>query len=132
VALALADQMGAGRAGWYSYDWIDNGGHPTANSIRPEYQQVAPGDVMPATPGMADAFCVTMIQPPRDLVIPLPPVRRMHIDWRVCLRLYPTAKDTAARKYERMDFIGVDNRQFEIAPEGRACYRPPFHLQMIR
>ena len=23
-------QMGAGRAGWYSYDWIDNGGHPCA------------------------------------------------------------------------------------------------------
>jgi uncharacterized protein YndB with AHSA1/START domain len=65
-------QMGAGRAGWYSYDWIDNGGHPSANSIRPEYQQVAPGDVMPATPGMADAFCVTMIQPPRDLVLTVP------------------------------------------------------------
>ncbi len=28
-------QMGAGRAGWYSYDWIDNGGHPSASSIRP-------------------------------------------------------------------------------------------------
>jgi uncharacterized protein YndB with AHSA1/START domain len=65
-------QMGAGRAGWYSYDWIDNGGHPSANSIRPEYQQVAPGDVMPATPGMADAFCVTTVQPQHDLVLTVP------------------------------------------------------------
>jgi hypothetical protein len=65
-------QMGAGRAGWYSYDWIDNGGHPSANSIRPEYQQVAPGDIMPATPGMADAFCVTTVQPPHDLVLTVP------------------------------------------------------------
>jgi len=65
-------QMGAGRAGWYSYDWIDNGGHPSANSIRPEYQQVAPGDVMPATAGMADAFCVTTVQPQHDLVLTVP------------------------------------------------------------
>lgn len=65
-------QMGAGRAGWYSYDWIDNGGHPSANSVRPEYQQVAPGDVMPATPGMTDAFRVTTVQPPHDLVLTVP------------------------------------------------------------
>ncbi len=65
-------QIGAGRAGWYSYDWIDNGGHPSANSVRPEYQQVAPGDVMPATPGMEDAFCVTTFEPPHDLVLTVP------------------------------------------------------------
>jgi hypothetical protein len=65
-------QMGAGRAGWYSYDWIDNGGHPSADSIRPEYQQIAPGDVLPATPGMADAFRVTTVRPPYDLVLTVP------------------------------------------------------------
>ena len=65
-------QMGAGRAGWYSYDWIDNGGHPSANSIQPEYLQIAPGDVMPATPGMGDAFRVTTVQPPYDLVLTVP------------------------------------------------------------
>jgi hypothetical protein len=26
-------QMGAGRGGWYSWDRIDNGSHPSANSI---------------------------------------------------------------------------------------------------
>ncbi len=65
-------QMGAGRAGWYSYDWIDNGGHPSASSIRPEYQQVEPGDVMPATPGMTDVFCATIVRPPHDLVLTVP------------------------------------------------------------
>ena len=64
--------MGVGRVGWYSYDWIDNGGHPSANSIRPEYQQIAPGDVMPATPGMKDVFCVTTVRPPHDLVLTVP------------------------------------------------------------
>jgi hypothetical protein len=24
-------QLGYGRAGWYSYDWIDNDGHPSAD-----------------------------------------------------------------------------------------------------
>jgi hypothetical protein len=36
-------QMGAGRAGWYSYDWIDNGGHPSANAILPAYQACRSG-----------------------------------------------------------------------------------------
>src|ERR1700737_849457 len=33
-------QMGAGRAGWYSYDWIDNDGRPRATKIVP---QLIPG-----------------------------------------------------------------------------------------
>jgi len=60
-------QMGAGRAGWYSYDWIDNGGHQSTNAILPQHQQIAPGDVMPATPGMTDAFRVAIVKPPYDL-----------------------------------------------------------------
>jgi uncharacterized protein YndB with AHSA1/START domain len=65
-------QMGAGRAGWYSFDWIDNGGHPSANSIRPEYQQVAPGELMPAIPGATDAFRVNTVRPAHDLVLTVP------------------------------------------------------------
>jgi len=65
-------QMGAGRAGWYSYDSIDNGGHPSVNAILPEHQHVAPGDIMPATPGMTDAFCVATVSPPHHLVLTVP------------------------------------------------------------
>jgi hypothetical protein len=37
-------QMGAGsRAGWYSYDWLDNGRQPSASRIVPELQHVAIG-----------------------------------------------------------------------------------------
>ena len=43
--------MGAGRAGWYSWDAIDNGGTPSATSIMPAFQTVVSGDVMPAVPG---------------------------------------------------------------------------------
>ena len=37
-------QMGAGsRAGWYSYDWLDNGRQPSATRIVPELQHPAVG-----------------------------------------------------------------------------------------
>ena len=42
-------QMGAGRAGWYSWDAIDNGGAPSSTRIIPELQSVARGDIMPET-----------------------------------------------------------------------------------
>jgi hypothetical protein len=65
-------QMGAGRAGWYSWDAIDNGGKPSATSIRPNLQTVVAGDVMPAVPGAADAFLVAAVEPLRDLVLTVP------------------------------------------------------------
>jgi hypothetical protein len=43
-------QMGCRRAGWYSYDGLDNGGAPSAKRITPELQQVRVGDVFPMTP----------------------------------------------------------------------------------
>ena len=64
--------MGAGRAGWYSWDAIDNGGRPSATSIRPALQTVVRGDVMPAIPGAKDAFVVAAVDPPRDLVLTVP------------------------------------------------------------
>jgi hypothetical protein len=51
-------QMGAGRAGWYSYDRIDNGGHPSADRILPQFQTVTNGMIFPALPGARDAFVV--------------------------------------------------------------------------
>jgi hypothetical protein len=65
-------QMGAGRAGWYSWDGIDNGGAPSQTRIVPELQVVARGDVMPAVPGATDAFIVARVDPPRDLVLTAP------------------------------------------------------------
>jgi hypothetical protein len=40
-------QMGVNRAGYYSYDLIDNLGRPSAQRIIPELQQVAVGDLIP-------------------------------------------------------------------------------------
>ena len=65
-------QMGAGRAGWYSWDAIDNGGTPSATSILPNFQTVVSGDVMPAIPGAAHAFVVAAVGPLRNLVLTVP------------------------------------------------------------
>lgn len=43
-------QMGCKRAGWYTYDWIDNLGRPSAQRIIPELQHIAVGDLIPISP----------------------------------------------------------------------------------
>lgn len=40
-------QIGFGRAGWYTYDWIDNLGRPSADSVVPELQHLEVGDLIP-------------------------------------------------------------------------------------
>jgi hypothetical protein len=65
-------QMGAGRAGWYSYDWVDNDGHPSATAIVPSLQNIAPGDVMPSLRGEKRSFIVHAAEPARDLILVLP------------------------------------------------------------
>ncbi len=43
-------QMGVTRAGWYSYDILDNLGRKSAESILPEHQSIQAGDVIPMSP----------------------------------------------------------------------------------
>jgi hypothetical protein len=40
-------QMGAGRAGFYGYDWIDNRGAASADRILPQFQSLHAGDTVP-------------------------------------------------------------------------------------
>ena len=43
-------QMGVSRAGWYSYDLLDNLGKQSAESILPEHQDLQAGDLIPISP----------------------------------------------------------------------------------
>ena len=43
-------QMGVRRAGWYSYDLLDNLGRRSAESILPEHQNMQAGDLVPISP----------------------------------------------------------------------------------
>jgi hypothetical protein len=65
-------QMGAGRAGWYSYDWIDNGRRPSASRIVPELQRLEVGQVFPALPGVTEGFVLLAFEPSRFLVLGWP------------------------------------------------------------
>ena len=62
-------QMGCQRAGWYSWDALDNAGVRSAERIIPELQHLAVGDVLPARPGGAGGFKVLRIVPERALVL---------------------------------------------------------------
>lgn len=65
-------QIGADRVGWYSYDFIDNGGRRSAMKILPEYQDVTVGQVIPALPGATDAFVVADVVPGHTLLLTVP------------------------------------------------------------
>jgi hypothetical protein len=62
-------QMGARRAGWYSFDFLDNGRKPSAERIIPELQALAVGDIIPALPNTSEGFAVLAMDAPRSLVL---------------------------------------------------------------
>jgi hypothetical protein len=62
-------QMGTGRAGWYSYDTIDNGGRPSADRLLSEYQGIGVGTVFPAGPRPTEGFHVLRLRPERHLIL---------------------------------------------------------------
>lgn len=61
-------QMGFKRAGWYSYDLIDNLGRRSARSIEPRWQNLNTGDRVPAGPLDFEA---AIVDPPRAFVLRL-------------------------------------------------------------
>ncbi|MEV6097227.1 hypothetical protein [Nocardia sp. NPDC051981] len=58
-------QMGYDRAGWYSWDRLDNGGRPSADRVHPEWQHIELGDWLTAwSPGgQVDAWEVAALEP---------------------------------------------------------------------
>lgn len=64
-------QIGQGRGGYYSYDWLESMiGLKIENtrSINPEWQHLSVGDIIPAEPG-GKGFKVLAIEPEKALVI---------------------------------------------------------------
>jgi hypothetical protein len=76
-------QLGYGRAGWYSYDWIDNDGQPSADRIIPELQQLQMGDQVLMAPETGPR--IREVKPNRYFVAGDQEAGL----W--CLALYPTA-----------------------------------------
>ena len=61
-------QVGVKRAGWYSYDLLDNLGRPSARQIIPELQQVAVGDVVPLSPDGRQGVQILALDLPRSML----------------------------------------------------------------
>lgn len=51
-------QIGSKRAGWYSFDWIDNGGVKSSDKILPEFQKIEVGQFIPFTPDKKNGLWV--------------------------------------------------------------------------
>ena len=81
-------QMGTGRAGWYSYDWLENqlptsavgAGISNAERIIPEYQDLQVGDSIPMSP--TTGCTVVEIDPPNVLALraTISPLTGMPVD----------------------------------------------------
>jgi hypothetical protein len=104
-------QMGAGRAGWYSYDALDNGGRTSATAILPWFQHVALGTLFPAMPGATDGFVVLACESNRYLVLGWPsPQGEPLVTWTFALEeLRPevTRLVVRARGSKRYPFYGL-------------------------
>jgi hypothetical protein len=61
-------QIGSGRAGWYTYDRIDNAGMPSATEILPELQQLQVGDLIPMVAGKDIGLRVKELEPDRRML----------------------------------------------------------------
>jgi hypothetical protein len=103
-------QMGWGRGGWYTPRWVDrllfpaNG--PSAETVVPELQTLAVGDVVPdGPPRAACGFVVTDLEPGRHLVLHstshLPLSWRQRglagVDWSWAFTLRPVAGGSDTR-----------------------------------
>jgi hypothetical protein len=60
-------QVGVKRAGWYSYDLLDNLGRPSAREIIPTLQQVAVGEVVPLSPDGKQGVHILALDLPRSM-----------------------------------------------------------------
>jgi hypothetical protein len=99
-------QMGVDRAGWYSWDRLDDFKRRSAERIHPEWQAIAVGDRMAAKPDGSEWWDVAALEPERLLVL------RMSLD----LRGRPVRPDgSAATLLHRLD-LGLPARGAAGAP----------------
>jgi hypothetical protein len=91
-------QMGFGKAGWYSYDWIDNLGRRSSTTIHPEWQFVESGSRVPGGP---IDFEAVIVDAPRAFVLRVRPNGKK--EPRLCftlayeLRTHPTGTRLVTR-----------------------------------
>jgi hypothetical protein len=131
-------QMGYKRGGLYSHDWLDRLfkilDRPSAKQVRPEFQQLAVGDVIPM--GSGPSWPVTTLEPEHALALEpvagqvpwcfgLYPVNqrvtrlvsrvRLGVGWAPLLRLLAPAVDLLWWLMERKMLLGIKHRAGSLA-----------------
>jgi hypothetical protein len=71
-------QMGCDRAGWYSWDRLDNAGVASAQKVHHEWQHIAVGDRLASSPSGRAWFEVAAVEPERFLALRAPLDLRGH------------------------------------------------------
>ena len=61
-------QIGSARAGWYSIDWIDNGGKPSSREVLPEFQKIEKDYFIPFTPDQKNGMWVKEFKEPETIL----------------------------------------------------------------
>ena len=142
----LIQMGGYTRAGWYSYDWIDNAGRPSADRIVPELQDLAVGEVLPMSPD-GSGFRVQELDPGRCLVLVIPDpdvavssvfvlrdagpnrtrlVTRLRIGGRPTVRAlaFTAAMDAGDFVMFRRTLLGIRDRAERLARRARGAAEP--------
>lgn len=121
-------QLGCRRAGYYSYDLLDNGNQRSARELHPELQTLHIGEVLPATPEGDDGFEVLSLDPPRALV--LGGLRDVAAERQV-----PFASprpDRFTQMTWAFEVEPLDERSSRLHVRVRAVGSTPLHLAWIR
>jgi hypothetical protein len=61
--------MGGDRGGWYSWDWLDNNGEPSADRTVPEWQSLDEEQHLYRVPKGPNWWIVVVLEPSRTLVL---------------------------------------------------------------
>ena len=89
-------QMGAGRGGWYSHDWLAGRAARSADRLIPGVKDLSVGDVIPGTPDGTPGFVVSHVKPPHELVLlwPSHDFEAASASWAFVLRASPDGRRT--------------------------------------
>ena len=98
-------QLGYRRAGFYSYDRLDNAGIPSARRIIPEYQGLKVGDLLPLSAHAS--MRVECLEAPLSLVLTTPD--GAGVPWSWAWGLYPDGQG-GTRLVSRLRLGGVSWR----------------------
>ncbi len=124
-------QMGAGRAGWYSWDLLDNGGRRSADRLLAEFQHVDVGDVLPAVPGDRNVFVVARAEPPYDLVLHWPGAgARSRVSWEFRIEPAPGGSRLVVRS--RMNALALEAARESTAETRSAALGARIEAALMR